>query len=96
MAREVTEFIMPTDLDDIPDGTTYARATAAQLTKVDGVEDSATADQTGLEVQSLVTGLADADRVLVGSEPQSGEFKIYGVHKNAAGNLEVDNEDTAV
>ncbi|KKL23858.1 hypothetical protein LCGC14_2421180 [marine sediment metagenome] len=64
-------------------------------TKLTGIEDSATADQTGIEVQSLVTGLADADRVLIGSEPLSGEKKIYGIHRNAAGSLELDSEDTA-
>ena len=95
MAREVVEVITPSDLDGIPDGTTYKRATATQLTKVDGVEDSATADQTGLEMQTSIVGLADGDRVLVGSEPLSGEKKIYGIHRNASGNLEMDSEDTA-
>ncbi len=119
MAREVTEFVTPADLDAIPDGTTYKRMSATEQTKLGTVEDSATADQaetdiktlftwttspedgatadqTGAEVQTAVLGLADADRVLVGSEPQAGEKKIYGIHKNAAGNLEADNEDTAV
>ena len=86
----------PADLDAIADGATYSKATAAQLTKVDGVEDSATADQTGLEMQTSIVGIADADRVLIGSEPQSGEKKIYGIHRNASGNLEMDSEDTAV
>ena len=96
MAREVTEVIIPGDLDDIPDGTTYKRMSATEQTKLGTVEDSATADQTGAEIQTAVLGLADADRVLIGSEPQTGEFKVYGVHLNAAGNIELDNEDTAV
>lgn len=130
MAREVTEVIVPSDLDAIPDGTTYKRmstteqtklgtvedsATADQTggeiktayeaeanaytdtkdTKLTGVEASATADQTGTEIQTAVLGLADASRVLVGSEPQSGEKKVYGIHLNASGNIELDNEDTA-
>jgi len=95
MAREVVEVIVPTDLDSIPDGTTYKRMSATEQTKLGTVEDSATADQTGLEMQTSIVGIADADRVLVGSEPQSGEKKIYGIHRNAAGNLEIDAEDTA-
>jgi len=119
MAREVIEVITPSDLDGLPDGTTYKRMSATEQTKLTGVaenatvdqdeaniktvfgwstspENGATADQTGAEVQTAIVGLADADRVLVGSEPQSGEKKIYGIHRNASGNLEMDSEDTAV
>jgi hypothetical protein len=95
MAREITEFVTPADLDAIPDGTTYKKMSATEQTKLTGIEDNATADQTGLEMQTAIVGLADADRVLVGSEPQSGEKKIYGIHVNASGNLEADNDDTA-
>lgn len=95
MARETVEYIIPTDLDDIPDGSTYKRMSGTEQTKLTGIEDSATADQTGLEVQSLITGLDDGDRVLVGSEPQSGEKRIYGLHINAAGNIEADQDTQA-
>ena len=118
MAREVSEFISPTDLDDLPDGTTYKRMSSTEQSKLTGIadnatvdqseaeiktlfswstspEDAATADQTGLELQTSIVGIADADRVLVGSEPLTGEKKIYGIHRNAAGNLELDAEDTA-
>ena len=94
MARETVEYIIPTDLDDIPDGTTYKKMSGTEQTKLGTIEDSATADQTGLEVQTLITGLADADRVLVGSEPETGEKKVYGIHINASGNIETD-QDTA-
>lgn len=96
MARETVEYIIPTDLDDIPDGTTYKRLSATEQAKLSGVEDNATADQTGTEVQSLITGLADADRVLVGSEPTSGKKKVYGIHINASGRIETDQDTTAV
>ena len=96
MAREVVEVITPSDLDGLPDGTTRKAMSDTEKTKLTGIEDSATADQTGLEVQTAIVGLGDADRVLVGSEPLSGEKKIYGIHRNAAGNLEMDAEDTAV
>ncbi len=96
MAREVIEVVTPSDLDGLPDGSTYKRATSTELTKLGGIADNATIDQTGLEMQTSIVALADADRVLVGSEPLSGEKKIYGIHRNAAGNLELDAEDTAV
>lgn len=130
MARETVEYIIPTDLDDIPDGSTYKKMSATEQTKLGTVEDSATADQTGseiktayegeenaytdtkdgkltgieedatadqtgLEVQTAITGLADADRVLVGSEPDTGEKKVYSVHINASGNIETDQDTQA-
>lgn len=118
MARETVEYIIPTDLDDIPDGTTYVKMstteqtkltgveegadanvgeefTTAEQTKLSGVEDSATADQSGAEIQTAVLGLADGDRVLVGSEPETGEKKVYGIHINASGNIETDQDTIA-
>ena len=94
MARETIEYIIPTDLDDIPDGSTYKKMSGTEQTKLTGIEESATADQTGLEVQSAIVALDDGDRVLIGSEPASGEKKVYGIHINAAGNIETD-QDTA-
>jgi len=95
MARETVEYIIPTDLDDIPDGTTYKKLSANEQTKLTGIEDSATADQTGAEVQTAILGLVDTDRVLVGSEPQTGEKKVYSVHINASGNIETDQDTVA-
>ena len=94
MARETVEYIIPTDLDDIPDGTTYKKMSATEQSKLGGIEDNATADQTGIEIQSAVLGLADGDRVLIGSEPQTGEKKVYGIHINASGNIEADQDTT--
>lgn len=131
MAKQTVEVITPSDLDGLPDGTTYKRATGTQLTKVDGVEEGATidqtgaeiktayegeanaytdtkdtkltgveenakADQTGAEIQTAIEGLSDADRKIMVSDPLTGEFKIHGVHRNAAGNLEYDYDDVAV
>ena len=96
MAREVVEIITPSDLDGLPDGTTRKAMSSTEKTKLTGIEDNATADQTGLEMQTSIVGLADADRVLVGSQPLTGEKKVYGIHRNAAGNLELDSEAIAV
>jgi len=65
-------------------------------TKLTDIEENATADQTGLEVQTAIEGLADADRNIMVSDPQAGEYKVYGVHRNAAGNPEYDYDDVAV
>lgn len=96
MAREVIVVIAPSTLDDLPDGTTYKRMSTTEQSKLSGIEAGATADQTGAEVQTAILALTDADRVLVGSQPQTGEKKIYGIHRNAAGNLEMDSETVAV
>lgn len=95
MARETVEYIIPTSLDDIPDGSTYKKMSGTEQTKLTGIEAEAKADQTGIEIQSLITGLDDGDRVLVGSEPQTGEKKVYGLHINAAGYIETDQDTVA-
>jgi len=95
MARETVEYIIPTDLDDIPDGTTYKKMSSTEQTKLTGIEENATADQTGIEIQTAILGLDDGDRVLIGSEPQTGEKKVYGIHINAAGHIEADQDTVA-
>ena len=105
MAREIIEVIIPADTDGLAEGTVNKYDTGVPPADLDALPDGAarfaaaeagaTADQTGLEMQTDIVGLADADRVLIGSEPLSGEKKIYGIHRNAAGSLELDSEDTA-
>lgn len=96
MAREVTEFVTPADLDAIPDGTTYKRMSATEQTKLGNCDENAEVNLTAAETQTALKGIADGSKEIVFSEPQSGEKKVYGIHINAAGNLEADNEDTAV
>ena len=67
----------------------------SQNTKLNGIEEDATADQTGAEIRDAVVALGDTERKIVITEPQSGEFKVIGVHRNAAGNLEYDYDDVA-
>ena len=95
MARAVAEVITPSDLDGLPDGTTRKAMSDTEKSKLTGIEDSATADQTGSEFQTAVLGLSDSEKQIMSSDPQSGEYKIYGVHRNAAGNFEYDYEDQA-
>ena len=70
--------------------------TTAEQTKLTGIEASATADQTGAEIQTAVLGLADADRKLVKTDPQTGEFTVLAIQRDAAGKLDVDYENVAV
>ena len=95
MARAVAEVVTPSDLDGLPDGTTRKAMSDTEKTKLTGIEDSATADQTGAEVRDAIVGIAEADRKVVLIEPLTGEHKVYGIHRNAAGNLEYDYDDVA-
>ena len=85
----------PADLEGLPDGATRKAMLDAEKTKLTGIEENATIDQTGSEIQTAIVGLADADKKIMLSDPQSVEHKIYGVHRNAAGNPEYDYEDQA-
>ncbi len=96
MARETVQYVIPVNLDSIPDGTTYKRMSSTEQSKLSGIEAGATADQTGAEVQAAIIALADADRVLIGSVPLTGEKKVYSIHINAAGNIETDQDTVAV
>ena len=106
MAREVTEFVTPTSTDDLPEGSTNKYDTGAPptdladldstaSTKLGGIAENATVDQTAAEMQTALLGQADADQGIMAVSASTGEKKVYSVHINASGNLEADNEDTA-
>ncbi len=84
----------PTDLDELPDGTTRKAMSDAEKTKLTGIEDDAKDDQTGAEVRDLIVGIAEVDRKIVLSEPSSGEFKVIAIQRDATGKLKVEFEDT--
>lgn len=86
----------PTDLDGVPDSTTRKAMSDTEKTKLTGVEDDATADQSGAEIQTAVKELTDADREIMISEPLTGEHRVYGAHRNVAGNLEYEYDETPV
>jgi len=85
----------PTDLDEVPDSATRKAMSDTEQTKLTSVEADAKDDQTGAEIRDAVVALADTERKLVITEPQTGEFKLIGIHRNAAGNLEYDYDDVA-
>lgn len=85
----------PATQDDLPDGATAKQFLATEKTKLTGVEENAKDDQSGSEIQDAVKGLAWGDRDILVSEALSGEHKVRGIHRNAAGNLEYDYDDVA-
>lgn len=94
-ANKYDTGVPPATQDDLPDGSTAKQYTATEQTKLGTIEDDAKDDQSGAEIQTAIEGLSDANRKLILSEPLSGEHKIYGIHRNAAGNAEYDYEDQA-
>lgn len=83
------------DLDDITAGTTNKHLTDTEKTKLTGIEDSATADQTGAEVRDAIVGLSDVDRKIVITDPQAGEFKVVAIQRDADAKLDINYDDTA-
>ena len=69
--------------------------TSTEKTKLTGIEDSATADQTGAEVRDAIVGLADDDRKIVISRPTTGQKKVYAVQTHSDGKQEIEQNDTA-
>jgi len=84
------------DLDDIGEGTTNKHLTSVKDTKLTGIEDGATADQTGTEVRDVLAGLADTDRQFIMTNPVAGEFKVINIHRQSDGKLDIEYDDTAV
>ncbi|MBA7638109.1 hypothetical protein ES703_45761 [subsurface metagenome] len=66
-----------------------------QNTKLNGIDAGAEVNPTGPEIRDLVVAISEIDRKILITEPQTGEFKILGIHRNAAGNLEYDYDDVA-
>ena len=85
----------PADLDALADGSTYKKMLATEQTKLGTIEDSATSDQSAQEVHDLIVGMAEANRAIPISDPQSGEFKVYAIQRDSTGKLKVEYESVA-
>lgn len=94
-ANKYDTGVPPSDLEELPDGATRKAMSDAEKTKLTGVEANATTDQTGAEIRDAVVAIAEGERKILVTEPQTGEFKVLGIHRNAAGNLEYDYDDVA-
>lgn len=85
--------VPPATQDDLPDGVTAKQFLATEKTKLTGIEENAKDDQDGVEIRDLIAALGDTDRKIVITSPETGEFKIIGIHRNAAGNFEYTYDD---
>lgn len=81
--------------DDLGDGTTNKQYSSDDKTKLGTVEESATIDQTGAEIRDSIVSLGDTERKILITSPETSEFKIIGIHRNAAGEVEYIYDDEA-
>ena len=94
------------DADALADGTTNKVYTATEKTKLTGIEDNATADQTGDEMVTAINGgsgaitresaLSQDDLNIVKTAPTTGEYKVKNIHRDSSGKLDVEYDDSAV
>ena len=92
--------------DKIADGTTNKVFTSTEQSKLSGIEDNATGDQTGNEIVSAINSgsaaitredaLSQDDLNIVKTAPASGEYKVKNIHRDSSGKLDVEFDDTAV
>ena len=92
--------------DQVEDGSTNHVFTATMDTKLSGVEDNATADQTGDEIVTAINGgssaitregaLSQDDLNIVKTNPAASEFKVKNIHRDVDGKLDVEYDDVAV
>lgn len=86
----------PADLDALPDGTTRKAMSDTEKTKLGGVEEGATVDQTGAEVRDLIVALSDTERKFIMTEPVVGEFPIITMERKADGKTNVQYDDVPI
>lgn len=92
--------------DQLEDGTTNKAYTATEKTKLGGVENNATGDQTGDEMITAINGGTDSitredalsqdDLNIVKTNPITGEFKVKNIQRDVDGKLDVEYDDVAV
>lgn len=92
--------------DQLEDGSTNHVFTATADTKLTGIEDNATADQTGDEIVTAINGgssaitredaLSQDDLNIVKTNPAAGEYKVKNIHRDTDGKLQAEYDDVAV
>ena len=85
----------PADLDELPDGSTRKAMLDAEKTKLTGIEEDATTDQTGSEVRDLILALGDTERGLVITDPTTGQFKVVSIERDPDGKFNFKYDDVA-
>ena len=94
------------DADQLEDGTTNKVFTTDDETKLTGIEESATVDQTGDEIVTAVNSgttaitredaLSQDDLNIVKTAPTTGEFKVKNIHRQTDGKMDIEYDDVAV
>ena len=94
------------DADALADGTTNKVYTATEQSKLGGIEDNATADQTGDEMVTAINSgssaitredaLSQDDLKIVKTNPTTGEFYVKNIHRDSSGKLDIEYDDTVV
>jgi hypothetical protein len=89
--------------DAIEDGTTNHVFTATDDTKLTGIENNATADQTGDEMVTAINSgssaitregaLSQDDLNIVKTNPAAGELPVKNIQRDADGKLDVEYDD---
>jgi len=92
--------------DAVFDGTTNKAYTGTEQTKLSGIEESATADQTGDEVITAINAgstaitreaaLSQDDLNIIKTNPAAGEYKIKNIHRDTSGKADIEYDDVAV
>ena len=94
------------DADQLEDGSTNKVFTGTEKTKLTGIEDNATADQTGDEIVTAINSgssaitredaLSQDDLNIVKTAPTTGEYKVKNIHRDSDGKLDIEYDDVAV
>lgn len=71
----------PTDTDDLPEGSSNKYDTGTP--------------PTAAETRDAIVAMADDDRKLIISRPQTGQKKIYAIQTHSDGKQEIEQNDTA-
>lgn len=81
-----------------PNAASYANLAAldsAAASKLAGIEEGATADQTAAQIRDAIVGLTDDTRQIVISRPTTGQKKIYAIQTHTDGKQEIEQNSVA-
>jgi len=101
---KVNAAAVKVDADQVEDGTINKVYTDTEKAKLTGIEENAKADQDGDEIIAAINSGAsaitreaalDQDSLkIVKTAPVGGEFKVKNIHRDAAGKLDIEYDDT--
>jgi hypothetical protein len=93
------------DSDDLTEGSSNIYYPSADATKLAGIEDNATADQTGDEIVTAINGgsssitregaLSQDDLKIVKTNPAGGEYYVKNIQRDSSGKLDIEYDDVS-